>query len=145
MIETMKNECITLNKKTHKIINRSTFFGLPTSCTLQPYYSFELQEQALRVSFSSGPAAPPTDQHPKTTTEPVGAETKWQRAVNRQPGNRSGNSNGRSPSRFHFSENLKFSRKASSFFNFYKKNGMDRTLKFKIHFQHSIPFTDKAN
>ena len=72
MDETVKNERNTLNKKTPEIINRSTFFGPPTSCTLQPY---------------------------------------WQRAVNREPGYRSGNSKGRSPFRFHFPGNLKFSKK----------------------------------
>ena len=42
----------------------------------------------------------------------------WQRAVSRQPSFRSGNSKGRSPSRYHFSENLKFSKTISLFFNF---------------------------
>ena len=44
MGETVKNELNTLNKKTPKIINRSIFSRPPTSCTLQPYYSFELPE-----------------------------------------------------------------------------------------------------
>ena len=44
----------------------------------------------------------------------------WQRAVNRQPGFRSGNSKGRSPSRYHFPENLKTSKK-SRHFQLFKK------------------------
>ena len=44
----------------------------------------------------------------------------WQRAVNRQPGYRSGNSKGRSPSRSCFSENLKFSKKSPQFSTFAK-------------------------
>ena len=44
----------------------------------------------------------------------------WQRAVNRQPGYRSGNSKGRSPFRLHFSENLRFSKKSPNFSIFTK-------------------------
>ena len=42
------------------------------------------------------------------------------RAVNRQPGNRSGNSKGKSPSCYYFPENLKFFKKISSFSTFSK-------------------------
>ena len=63
----------------------------------------------------------------------------WQRAVNRQPGFRSGNSKSRSPSRSHFPEILKIW-KISSFFNFLKMFGTDRTLKFWSHFHALIQF-----
>ena len=55
-------ELNALNKKTPKIINRSTFFGPPTSCTLQPYvepavnrqpgFRRELVEQSLTFESS---------------------------------------------------------------------------------------------
>ena len=56
----------------------------------------------------------------------------WQRAVNRQPGYRSGNSKGRSPSCYHFPENLKFSKRISSFFNFCKSLGPIELWNFKV-------------
>ena len=49
MSKTVKNEHINSKKNTPKSINMSTFFWVPTSWPTQPYYSFELQEQALRV------------------------------------------------------------------------------------------------
>jgi hypothetical protein len=44
----------------------------------------------------------------------------WQRAVNRQPGYRSGNSKGRSPSRYHFPENSEIFKKSHHFSTFWK-------------------------
>ena len=61
----------------------------------------------------------------------------WQRAVNRQPSFRSGNSKGRSPSAF-FYENLSISKKNPTFWR--KKTKIDRTLKFKNHLYTWIPF-----
>ena len=63
----------------------------------------------------------------------------WQRAVNREPGYRSGNSKGRSPPTIIFQEIRNF-QKISSFFNFFKKFRSCRTLKFQSHFHVSIPF-----
>ena len=63
----------------------------------------------------------------------------WQRAVNRQPGFRSGNSKRRSPSRYHFPEILKISKKNLQKMNFFKKFGSYRTLKFQSYFHLSIP------
>ena len=57
----------------------------------------------------------------------------WQRAVNRQPGYRSGNSKGRSPPCFSFSEILKSFKKISSFFNFYKNPGWIELWNFKVN------------
>ena len=53
----------------------------------------------------------------------------WQRAVNRQPGYRSGKSKGRSPSRYHFPEILESSENPI-IFQLFKKSEVDRTLKF---------------
>ena len=55
-----------------------------------------------------------------TSIQLPAATVLWQRAVNRQPGYRSGNSKGRSPSRDYFPENLKFSKNLIIFLLFLK-------------------------
>ena len=62
----------------------------------------------------------------------LAAVSVWQRAVNRQPGYRSGNSKGRRPSRHHFQKIWNFQKKLSSFFNFCKSPGWIELWNFKI-------------